>query len=150
MSLPDEIKAAITRDNYRELLRDQWCIACQRAGAFDTFEEPNNQGVGLVCKCGRKHPLGFVYWLPKGGTVKRAPAPESLMQVLERCGWRCWGCGYDYQVLHDEHHIGFNAHHTRPYADAGHAGALIPLCAYCHQQITLVQRFMRKLLGKAA
>lgn len=139
-----------TIENYREVLAQDTCPSCGGSGAFF---EPFVVGphVGLKCRCGLDHPLRVtrnIMWLVQNDQ-RRQKSPESTDATWTRCGNYCWGCGVERDDL-AQWGIGTHQHHTRPYADASHEAALIPLCADCHEHITAVQRAHRKRLTKRA
>jgi len=106
--------------NYRELLANVTCGHCGRVGAFTTFCRGDH--TGIACTCGLEHPIKGVMWLRKEENLdKRSKPPEPLRQTWIRCGDYCYGCGLTRDELADLG-IGCDQHHTRPYAEAGHAG----------------------------
>lgn len=134
--------------NYRELLASHTCGACGRVGQFETFLRGAH--TGIKCRCGLEHPLPGVQWLRKAENLEKRPKPpETIGETWVRCGDYCWGCG----LTRDELlmlGIGRDQHHTKPFADHGHTGPLIPLCAVCHEHITAVQRHHRRLRERFA
>ncbi len=138
----------ITLDNYTERLREFSCPMCARSGAFfQTFRNSNNNGVGLVCPCGRQHPaskLG-IYWLRQGEHGQRPKSHERLADTWARGGERCWHCGAPRDWL-EAHGVGRHQHHAHPYVEEGHVGPLIPLCATCHEHASAQYRLMRRLV----
>jgi hypothetical protein len=151
LAITDLIKSTIDRENYQDMLRDVECPHCFRMGAFSVFAVPNNNGTGLECACGRRHPLAHqgIMWLRVPDKKRREKAPENLEQVLERCGRRCWGCGFAYDRL-QAHGVGFHVHDTLPYAAHGHEGELIPLCVDCHAHVEAVKRSHAVLIAPEA
>jgi len=142
----ERIRGEITRDNAVDLLRQHQvaCRYCGCIGDFELFDEPANNGVGLLCHhCGNRHPLmdEKIQWL-RGDTRRRA---NDIARVMQQCGTFCYGCGQSYEKL-SNFRIGFHVHHTRPFADHGEQYPKIPMCSVCHEINSATQRFMRRLM----
>jgi hypothetical protein len=141
----DQLRAAITRDNALDLLREVACPECGGLGAYQLFDEPNNGGVGIQClNCERRHPFMRlrIMFLSKG----EHRLSNDIIAVMNACGFYCFCCGNTYEELR-RLGVGMHVHHSRPRAEHGEAYAKIPLCAVCHELITLMQRTMRRFIN---
>jgi hypothetical protein len=132
----------ITADDACELLA---CLHCPRCdGALGVFHEPNNSGIGIVCRdCGLRHPLRHrgLMWL-------RHEKPKRSNDIAAVIGNYCYGCGNDFETLR-QRGIGRHVHHTRPFAEHSEKYPKIPMCALCHELLRAAQRHMSKLIRNA-
>jgi hypothetical protein len=155
MAAPDKIAPTadaapfrgISRDNALERLRDVACPRCGAVGEFETYTNPNNNGVGLRCRsCRIEHPFRYghgVHWLPQDPDKKRRP-PNDIIALAKECGDYCYGCGTPFAVLKTLG-VGVHVHHTQPYAEHGDDVPRIPTCALCHELLSASQRHMARL-----
>jgi hypothetical protein len=144
---PETLAKTITVANARALLETVCCPVCECYGALELFTEPNNGGTGIICgACNTRHPLSGIMWIPRGEKKQRPKRLVDRAAVIEERGSYCWVCGSDLQTLRNVG-IGWDAHHTRPYAIYGDAYPIIPLCKVCHEITNALQRYMSKLLS---
>jgi hypothetical protein len=139
---------AITVANAHTMLECICCPVCECYGALELFTEPNNGGTGIVCgACNTRHPFSpEIMWIPRSKEPKPKRPAIDRAEVINRCGNHCWGCGNDLDVLRRAG-VGWDAHHTRPFAKYGEDYQTIPLCKVCHELLTAAQRILDKLLS---
>jgi hypothetical protein len=129
------------------------CGGCG-ATAVTTEHNPNNNGLLVVCSsCGSRRPWGSLLYLKQNEDrrPKRPPLPngESLDSVWRRFGDRCVLCSAPKTFL-NRLGIGRQVHHVAPYAENGHEGPLVPMCAHCHAVANQRQRvywFFRRVVA---
>jgi hypothetical protein len=112
---------------------------------------PNNGGILVLCPaCSSRSPLGAALFL-KQAAAKRPPLPHgaSVSDVWNRWGNRCFVCGLGQETL-IKLGIGQQRHHVQPFAEHGHAGPLIPVCASCHEVVNALQRTVRRFVKTAS
>jgi hypothetical protein len=125
----EKLAEIITADNARELLALVSCPHCWGIETLGVFHEPNNSGIGIVCRaCGTKHPLSDrrIMWLPRG--EKKQKRSYDIAAVIKERGNYCYGCGIDFEIMRCWG-IGRHVHHTRPFAKHGEKYPKIPMCA---------------------
>jgi ribosomal protein S14 len=130
---------------------------CQHCGATHAEAQlnPNNNGLLVVCPdCGSKRPWGSLLYLKQNEGKRRARPPlpygETLDSIWSRFGDRCVICGAPKSFLKAVG-IGRQVHHVAQYAQEGHRGPLVPICAHCHPVVTDRQRiywFYRRVVLK--
>jgi hypothetical protein len=141
----ETLRDQITRENALVLLRHVACPACRVIGAYQLFEEPANNAVGVQCDgCGKRHPLRLfgVMWLRNEGKRRS----NDIGAVMKERGAYCYCCGTAFDDL-KALGIGMHVHHARPFAEHGEDGPKIPTCALCHEGMSGLQRMMRRLVN---
>lgn len=115
------------------------CIHCGRLGMARELNEHNQARV--VCPhCGSKTAWGS-FNLKQNGRTNRTPYPfdEGLDEVWARFDNRCVLCSRTKDEL-AEQRVGRQRQHVAPYAQNGHQGPIVPICARCHTIGTVLQK----------
>jgi hypothetical protein len=132
------------------------CGSCGVVGVV-TQLNPNNNGLLVLCpNCGSKRPWGSLLFLKQnaGKRLPRAPLPDgqTLDSVWEQYGDRCVFCSAPKSFLLGVG-IGRHVHHVAPFAEEGHRGPVVPICAHCHEVANARQRiywFLQRVVLKPA
>lgn len=138
----------MTLEEYESLRDSRPCDQCGALGV--TLERcDNNNGLAVRCpSCQKRHAWDGVMWLQQSSKKRRPPLPggETPAEVWARLGDYCWGCGTPRDTL-AALRVGIHAHHSLPYAQHGHSGAVVPLCARCHESVTATQKTMQLVVS---
>jgi ribosomal protein S14 len=133
----------MTISEFAAVRNDRPCESCGTTGVV-TQLNPNNNGLLVCCPhCGSKRPWGSLLYLKQNERRRpaRTPLPdgETLDSIWEKFGNRCVVCSAPKSFLL-KLGIGRQVHHVAPYAQEGHRGPLVPICAHCHSVATERQR----------